>query len=197
MTYSRLILGVALLGALCLRPPASVCQEKDRRPADPNASAFGTSSGQTGRWAYSMTGWEKGTLYVSVLRLGPPGQGLRPVLMTVSRQTFAAGSAGEGSVTDGTFNLSLAVGNGERVRLQFKEGDTDLSPEIEGKKYRLADGALFVIDYGARPARVQQVKADLGKFIKGGALGQANLEAALQGLRAASPAVDALLKKGG
>jgi hypothetical protein len=195
MRWWRWLFGLGFIWAAWWLP--CLGQEKGKKPAKDDTEVFSISELVAGeKWTYAVTIWKKGRLLVSLFQVGPAGKDLLPVAMTVSRLTTDAFGGGSGAQRNETIDIRIPVGNDSYFRYEFKEGKHDFRPEFQKKKYRLSKGALLVIDHGAKPAKVQQLKADLGKRFKGKSeLTRKDLEAALKKLRADKPVIAAILKK--
>jgi hypothetical protein len=191
----RWLPGLFLICAACLSP--CVGQEKGTKRAEDDIEVFSTAELVGGdKWAYSVTHWKKGRLLVSLFQMVPAGKDPLPVAMTVSRLTTGGSGAVSGIQSTEDIDILIPTGNDTYFRYKFKEGKHDFRPEFQKKMYDLGEGALFVIDHGAKPIKVEQIKVDLGKLFKAkGELKRRDLEAALKQLRADTPVVEAILKK--
>jgi hypothetical protein len=130
-----------------------------------------------------------------VFRLGKDSESQRPVLLTIARQTDP-GAFGGSSRNNEKIRFFVPVGNSRFIDYEFKEGEHAFDPEIEGRKFQLSKGKVFVIDFGEKPTQIKQVKADLDKVLKkDGSLTREDMATALQTLRAADARVDTFLKQ--
>jgi hypothetical protein len=191
----RWLFGLFLLWAACLSP--CLGQEKGKKQAEDDVEVFSTAELLGGaKWSYSVSHWKKGRLLVSLFRVVPAGKDPLPVAMTVSRLTTGGAGAVSGTQSNEDIDILIPAGNDTYCRYKFKEGKHEFRPEFQKKKYDLDEGTLFVIDHGAKPIKVEQIKVDLGKlFDAKGELTRKDLAAALKQLRADKPAIEALLKQ--
>ena len=191
----RWLFGLFLLWATGL----SLCvgQEKAKQQAEDDIEVFSTAEILGGdKWAYEVTHWKKGRLLVSLFRVAPTGKDPLPVAMTVSRLTTGGAGAVSGARSNEDIDILIPAGNDTYFRYKFKEGKHEFRPEFQKKSYPLDEGALFVLDHGANPVKVEQIKVDLGKLFKTkGELTRKDLEAALKQLRMDKPAVEVILKQ--
>src|SRR5262249_11852925 len=154
------ILAGILLCLVCGRPPSSPGQEKGKPAVSRERAALMTIKLKGEQFYYSSTTWEvlpapepsRGALCVTAFRLGEDRASQRPVLLTIARQTDP-GADGGSSRDNEKIRFMVPIGNSASIDYKFNEGEHAFDPEIEGRKFELSKGKVFVIDFGEKPTQ--------------------------------------------